>query len=207
MRGSTYSGIGDGLQQIGGMLMNYSMNKMEDERYQKRLEAAERARAAREQADRERELELAKITPAKRRVYSGSEGETRVEIANAHGEMIGDELASPAEAQGFLANLRSAEEKRRAEKEAADWERTKFERIESGKDRRTEMSVNAPRGTASQAKPQLFELPSGEQVWVNPGAPIPEGARRVSASGKRNTAEMTEDDGSDFSYLFTAPRG
>lgn len=209
MRGSTYSGIGSGLQQIGGMLMNYSMNKMEDERYQKRLDAAEKAREAREQSNREREEALAKITQVGRRTYMDQPevgpGILRVERLNKFGDVIGTDVASPGEQseyrRGFLADLQAATAAKEKEVES----RRRFDVQEAGRNQRHRERMARQPATPTQAKPPRMEFrevprPDGTGIDIIGFDPIT--GEEVMRNGRRRDASAPPASADDFLSRF-----
>lgn len=156
-------GIGDGLMQAASTVASYGQQQMD----MKRFDAAEKARAARDEADRQRQMELEQITPVDRRVYAGAEGETRAESVNRFGDVVDDALASPAETQGFLAKRRAEQDAEAAARRDAEQKQANFEALESGRNRRASKrrSESAPQGL----KPEKFQLPNGKIVWITPG--------------------------------------
>lgn len=157
-------GIGDGLMQAASTVASYGQQQMD----MKRFDAAEKARAARDEADRQRQDEIAKITPVgPRRLYSGAEGETRAESVNRFGDVVDDALASPAEAQGFLSKRRAEQDAEAAARRDAEQKQANFEALEAGRNRRAagRMQDAAPQGP----RPEKFQLPNGKIVWITPG--------------------------------------
>lgn len=189
----TMSGLGEGLMNAASTVASYGQQQMD----MKRFEAAENARAARDEADRQRQDEIAKITPVgPRRLYSGAEGETRAESVNRFGDVVDDALASPAETQGFLAQRRAGQDaeaasRRAAEQKQANFEASRADRREAARmtDKRIRETqrVAAPRGL----KPEKFKLPNGKFVWVTPGDDPPDGA--VPWSNDHNSNGSADD--------------
>lgn len=159
----TMSGLGEGLMNAASTVASYGQQQMD----MKRFDAAEKARAARDEADQQRQDEIAKITPVDRRVYAGAEGETRAESVNRFGGVVGDDLASPAEAQGFLSRRRAEQDAEAAARRSDEQKQANFEALEAGRNRRAagRRQDAAPQGP----KPEKFQLPNGKIVWITPG--------------------------------------
>ena len=178
MGGMWLSGLGAGISQAGSMLASYGQDQM----YEKRLAAAEKAREARAKADAERQAFLEATTPVRRKSFLGSadQGPPQLKYAefNRADQLIGSGPANEYEQaehrEGMLAESKRAEADRaKAEAAEARWQRT-----EEGKDRRASISANRPRGVSQGPTPVLFDLLNGMQAWVRPGDPIPDGAER-----------------------------
>jgi len=183
MGGMWLSGLGDGISQAGSMLASYGQDQM----YDKRMAAAEKAREARVAADAERQQMLEATTPVARRPFMGDMNEgpqtLRAERINKFGDVIDTEVASQGEQAEYRQERLSDQLK---QKEAADKlvrEESRFRKTEAGKDRR----ANRPRSDARGPAPRLFYMPDGDPVWVRPGDPIPKGASTKEPKGSQPT--------------------
>lgn len=153
MGGMWLSGLGAGISQAGSMLASYGQDQM----YEKRLAAAEKAREARAKADAERQAFLEATTPVRRKSFLGSadQGPPQLKYAefNRADQLIGSGPANEYEQaehrEGMLAESKRAEADRaKAEAAEARWQRT-----EEGKDRRASISANRPRGVSQGPRP------------------------------------------------------
>lgn len=177
-------GIGSGLQQVGGQMMNHGLDQMQQKADDKRMALAQKALDERKVADAMRAEELAKTTQTSRRVFMSdpSEGPTtiRAERLNKFGDVIGMDSATPGEQAEHRKGFLSDELKKKSDADKIAREESRFKATEAGRDRRAAMSANRPRGETQGPAPQLFQTKEGEQVWVRPGDPVPNGARRIN---------------------------
>lgn len=174
-------GIGGALQDIGGFMLDRYSREEEEKSYMKRLAAAEKAQAAREAAELQRQEELAKTTPVARESFLSEvqEGPTELKYGkfNKFGDMIESGSANDFEKAKYRGGLLAAEQSRRDADEKVAREDSRFRETEAGRDRRANISANRPRGETQGPTPKLFKLPDGTPVWVKPGDVPPRGAK------------------------------
>lgn len=177
MGGMWLSGLGAGISQAGSMLASYGQDQM----YEKRLAAAEKAREARAKADAERQAFLEATTPVSpRKTFLGdaSEGPPHLQYGkfNKFGDMVESGSANEYEKAQYREGMLSESKRAEADRAKAEAAKARWQRTEEGKDRRASISANRPRGEVQGPAPRLFKALDGTPIWVKPGESPPKGS-------------------------------
>lgn len=154
MGGMWLSGLGAGISQAGSMLASYGQDQM----YEKRLAAAEKAREARAKADAERQAFLEATTPVSpRKTFLGdaSEGPPHLQYGkfNKFGDMVESGSANEYEKAQYREGMLSESKRAEADRAKAAAAEARWQRTEEGKDRRASISANRPRGVSQGPRP------------------------------------------------------